>query len=89
VDIERLLRTLRRLIHLGHSVLAIEHNLQFLAACDWIVDLGPGGGEKGGAIVAEGPPVEVRRNPASLTGRFLAELAPPKPPDSRRALGTK
>jgi excinuclease ABC subunit A len=88
VDIERLLATLRRLIHLGHSVLAIEHNLQFLAVCDWIVDLGPGGGEQGGAIVAEGPPEEVRRNPSSLTGKFLAELAPPNPPDSRRAVVT-
>jgi excinuclease ABC subunit A len=88
VDVERLLATLRRLIHLGHSVLAIEHNLQFLAVCDWIVDLGPGGGEKGGAIVAEGPPEELRRNPSSLTGKFLAELAPPNPPDSRRAVVT-
>jgi excinuclease ABC subunit A len=85
VDIERLLATLRRLILLGHSVLAIEHNLQFLAACDWIVDLGPGGGDQGGAVVAEGSPEEIRRCPASLTGRFLAELAPPPPPESRRA----
>jgi excinuclease ABC subunit A len=84
-DIERLLKTLGRLIHLGHSVLAIEHNLQFLAACDWIIDLGPGGGEKGGAIVAEGTPEEIRHNPSSLTGRFLAELALPTPPDTRRA----
>jgi len=84
-DVERLLATLRRLILLGHSVLAIEHNLQFLAACDWIVDLGPGGGERGGSIVAEGPPEEIRRAGASVTGRFLAELAPPVPPDSRRA----
>jgi excinuclease ABC subunit A len=89
VDVERLLQTLRRLIHLGHSVLAIEHNLQLLSACDWIVDLGPGGGEKGGAIVAEGPPEELRRNPSSLTGQFLAELAPPPPPDTRRAGMTK
>jgi excinuclease ABC subunit A len=88
VDVERLLATLRRLIHLGHSVLAIEHNLQFLAVCDWIVDLGPGGGEKGGAIVAEGPPEELWRNPSSLTGKFLAELASPNPPDSRRAVVT-
>ncbi len=88
-DVERLLRTLRRLIHLGHSVLVIEHNLQLLAACDWIVDLGPGGGENGGAIVAEGPPEEVRKNPSSLTGRFLAELAPPTAPDPLRAGATK
>ncbi|HEV8118055.1 MAG TPA: hypothetical protein VGQ32_05995, partial [Thermoanaerobaculia bacterium] len=84
-DVERLLGTFRRLILLGHSIVAIEHNLQFLCACDWIVDLGPGGGERGGRLVAEGPPEEIRRSAASVTGSFLAELAPPPPPDSRRA----
>jgi excinuclease ABC subunit A len=84
-DIERLLKTLRRLILLGHSVLAIEHNLQFLTASDWIVDLGPGGGDQGGRLVAEGPPEEIRRIPASLTGRFLAELAPEPSPEPRDA----
>jgi len=84
-DIERLLATLRRLILLGHSVLAIEHNLQFLTACDWLVDLGPGGGERGGSLVAEGTPDDIRRCGASVTGRFLAEVAPPPPPESRRA----
>ncbi len=84
-DIERLLQTLRRLILLGHSVIAIEHNLQFLAASDWIVDLGPGGGDRGGRIVAEGPPEEIRRLPASLTGRFLAEIAPQPSPEPREA----
>ena len=87
-DIERLLKTLRRLILLGHSVLAIEHNLQFLAASDWIVDLGPGGGDSGGRLVAEGPPEEIRGIPASLTGRFLAELAPEPSPEPRKAKGT-
>jgi excinuclease ABC subunit A len=74
-DVERLLATFRRLISLGHSVVSIEHHLQFLAASDWIIDLGPGGGEQGGQIVAEGTPEELRRQPSSLTGRFLAELA--------------
>jgi excinuclease ABC subunit A len=87
-DIERLLKTLRRLILLGHSVVAIEHNLQFLAASDWIVDLGPGGGDSGGRLVAEGPPEEIRRIPASVTGRFLAELAPEPSPEPRKARGT-
>jgi excinuclease ABC subunit A len=87
-DIERLLKTLRRLILLGHSVIAIEHNLQFLAASDWIVDLGPGGGDLGGRIVGEGPPEEIRRIPASVTGRFLAELAPEPTPEPRKARGT-
>ncbi len=90
VDVERLLRTLRRLITLGHSVIAVEHHLQFLAASDWIIDLGPGGGRDGGTVVAEGSPEEIRRATASVTGRFLAELAPrpagepPLPAASRR-----
>ncbi|MGH9366447.1 MAG: excinuclease ABC subunit UvrA [Thermoanaerobaculia bacterium] len=78
-DVERLLSTFRRLLSRGHSIVAIEHHLEFLASADWIVDLGPGGGEEGGRIVAEGPPEEIRRNPASLTGKFLAEMAPPPP----------
>jgi excinuclease ABC subunit A len=88
LDIDRLLKTLRRLILLGHSVLSIEHNLQFLAASDWIVDLGPGGGDRGGRIVAEGSPEEIRRIPGSLTGRFLAELAPEPSPQPRKATVT-
>ncbi|HSS44006.1 MAG TPA: excinuclease ABC subunit UvrA, partial [Thermoanaerobaculia bacterium] len=84
VDVERLLKTLRRLISLGHSVLSIEHHLDFLAISDWIVDLGPGGGKDGGRIVAEGPPEEIRRSPASITGRFLAERMPPPPPEERK-----
>jgi excinuclease ABC subunit A len=79
-DVDRLLATLRGLISRGHSVVAIEHHLDFLNASDWIIDLGPGGGSAGGRIVAEGPPEELRRSPASLTGQFLAELAPPTPP---------
>ncbi len=79
LDVDRLLTTLRRLISLGHSVIAIEHNLQFLAASDWLIDLGPGGGHDGGQIVAEGSPEDVRRVAESVTGRFLAELAPDSP----------
>jgi excinuclease ABC subunit A len=82
-DVDRLLGTLRRLITLGHSVIAVEHNLQFLEASDWIVDLGPGGGRDGGRLVAEGSPEDLRRSPASVTGRFLAEVGPqPNPAPS-------
>ncbi|HYB53585.1 MAG TPA: excinuclease ABC subunit A, partial [Thermoanaerobaculia bacterium] len=88
-DVERLLATFRRLLLRGHSILAIEHHLEFLAAADWILDLGPGGGEAGGRLVAEGPPEEIRRSPASLTGKFLAEMAPPPPPGSRRAADSR
>ena len=80
-DVEKLLATFRRLLLRGHSIIAIEHHLEFLAAADWIVDLGPGGGVEGGRVVAEGTPEEVRKNPASVTGKFLAEMASP-PPDA-------
>jgi excinuclease ABC subunit A len=73
-DVDRLLGTLRRLITLGHSVIAVEHNLQFLEASDWIVDLGPGGGRDGGRLVAEGTPDDLRRAAGSVTGKFLAEV---------------
>ena len=71
-DVDRLVATLRRLIARGHSVLAVEHHLGFLEASDWILELGPGGGDEGGRLIAEGPPAEIARNPKSLTGRFLA-----------------
>ncbi|HEX5134567.1 MAG TPA: excinuclease ABC subunit UvrA [Thermoanaerobaculia bacterium] len=82
-DVERLLGTFRRLISRGHSVIAVEHHLEFLATSDWIIDLGPGGGDEGGRIVAEGTPDEIRRSPASLTGRFLAEGKTSPPPEER------
>jgi excinuclease ABC subunit A len=72
-DVDRLLATLRRLIARGHSVLAVEHHLGFLEACDWIVELGPGGGVAGGRVVAEGTPDDIRANPKSVTGPFLAQ----------------
>jgi excinuclease ABC subunit A len=90
-DVDRLLGTFRRLISRGHSVVAVEHHLEFLASSDWIIDLGPGGGDQGGSIVAEGPPEEIRRSPASLTGRFLAETSPTPPPsgEGRQRAGQK
>ena len=84
VDVQRLLATFRRLLTRGHSIVAIEHHLEFLAAADWIIDLGPGGGDRGGRIVAEGPPEEIRRSPDSVTGKFLAGVAPLPPEDTRR-----
>jgi len=76
-DVDRLIGTLRRIIARGHSVLAIEHHLGFLEASDWIIELGPGGGDEGGRVVAEGPPPEIRKNPKSLTGRFLSGPSAP------------
>jgi excinuclease ABC subunit A len=70
-DVERLLDVLHRLVDAGNTVVIIEHNLDVIKTADWIIDLGPEGGELGGEIVAEGPPEEVVRVPASYTGQFL------------------
>ncbi|MFC5609055.1 excinuclease ABC subunit UvrA [Variovorax soli] len=72
-DIARLMRALRKLLDAGHSLVVIEHNLDVIRASDWLVDLGPEGGEGGGQIVAEGTPEQVRENRASLTGAALAD----------------
>ncbi|MGO9932070.1 MAG: excinuclease ABC subunit A, partial [Steroidobacteraceae bacterium] len=72
-DVAKLLRAFRRLIGAGHSVLVIEHNMDVIRAADWIIDLGPEGGEAGGGIVCVGTPSEVMRSAASHTGRALAE----------------
>ncbi|MCQ4949120.1 excinuclease ABC subunit UvrA [Bittarella massiliensis (ex Durand et al. 2017)] len=71
-DVDGFLRLLTRLVEGGSTAVVVEHDLQFIAACDWVIDLGPGGGEEGGRLVAAGTPEEVARTPASLTGRHLA-----------------
>jgi excinuclease ABC subunit A len=63
---------LDRLVEGGNTVVVIEHNLDVIKCADWVIDLGPEGGEEGGRVVAEGTPEEVARDPASHTGRFLA-----------------
>jgi excinuclease ABC subunit A len=70
-DIETLLAVLNRLVDMGNTVLVIEHNLDVIKNADWIIDLGPDGGDAGGRIVAEGTPEEVAANSASATGKFL------------------
>jgi excinuclease ABC subunit A len=72
-DIAKLLRAFRRLIDAGHSLLVIEHNLDVIAAADWLIDLGPEGGDAGGEIVCEGTPRDVMKNARSHTGRALKE----------------
>jgi excinuclease ABC subunit A len=72
-DIAKLLAAFRRLIELGATVLIIEHNLDVLKSADWMIDLGPEGGDAGGLVVAAGPPEEIAANPQSYTGKFLAE----------------
>jgi len=71
-DVAKLLRAFRKLLVAGHSLLVIEHNLDVIRAADWIIDLGPEGGERGGEIVCAGTPGEVRAEPRSFTGRALA-----------------
>ena len=71
-DVHNLLNVLNRLVALGHTVLVIEHNLEVIKVADWVIDLGPEGGDRGGHIVAQGAPEQVAANPDSFTGRFLA-----------------
>jgi excinuclease ABC subunit A len=70
-DVDNLLRVLNRLVDKGHTVLVIEHNLEVVKQADWIIDLGPEGGDAGGRIIAEGSPEDIAANPASYTGQFL------------------
>ncbi|HKM56833.1 MAG TPA: excinuclease ABC subunit UvrA [Isosphaeraceae bacterium] len=70
-DINKLLAAFRKLIEAGASVLIIEHNLDVLKTADWIIDLGPEGGDAGGHVVAAGPPEQIAKNSASYTGRYL------------------
>ena len=76
-DVQRLLDVLGRLVDAGNTVVVIEHNLDVIKTADWLVDLGPEGGEGGGEIVATGTPEEVAAAAGSYTGRFLAELVEP------------
>ena len=71
-DVAKLLRAFRKLLVAGHSLLVIEHNLDVIRAADWIIDLGPEGGERGGEIVCAGTPAQVRGEPRSFTGQALA-----------------
>jgi excinuclease ABC subunit A len=74
VDIQKLLTAFRKLIDGGASILVIEHNLDIIKSADWIIDLGPEGGEQGGHVVATGTPEQVARNARSHTGKYLARV---------------
>jgi len=77
-DVEKLLNILHLLVDRGNTVLIIEHNLEVIKTADWIIDLGPEGGEEGGYIIAEGPPEEIMKNPISYTGKFLKKVLLPE-----------
>jgi excinuclease ABC subunit A len=96
-DVRKLLEVLHALVDQGNSVVVIEHNLEVIKTADWILDLGPEGGDGGGRIVAEGTPEDIARSKESHTGRFLVALmpqpkikpkakpaAPPQPPKGRK-----
>jgi excinuclease ABC subunit A len=73
-DVEKLLEVLHRLVEGGNTVLVIEHNLDYIKTADWIVDLGPEGGDRGGRIIAEGTPEKIAATPGSATGEYLARV---------------
>jgi excinuclease ABC subunit A len=73
-DITRLLTVLNQLVEEGNTVLIVEHHLDVIKCADWVIDLGPGGGESGGHIVAQGPPEKIADTPQSLTGQYLKLL---------------
>jgi len=73
-DVNKLLGVLNRLVDTGNTVVVIEHNLDVIKSSDWVIDMGPEGGFRGGTLVAEGTPEEVAKNKASYTGTFLAEI---------------
>jgi len=70
-DVKKLIQVLQRLVDRGNTVVVIEHNLDVIKCADWIIDLGPEGGDRGGYIVAEGTPQQIIENPRSYTGRYL------------------
>jgi excinuclease ABC subunit A len=84
-DVRKLLLVLNRLVEAGNTVLVVEHHLDVVKTADWVVDLGPEGGEAGGELVAEGTPEQIAQASGSYTGKFLRELLPR--PNGRSASG--
>ncbi|MFO7309197.1 MAG: excinuclease ABC subunit UvrA [Pseudomonadota bacterium] len=83
-DVAKLLEVLHELVDQGNTVVVIEHNLEVIKTADWVIDMGPEGGDGGGTIVAEGPPEAICKVPASHTGRFLAEVLARRPLRNRK-----
>ena len=73
-DVSKLLAAFRKLIDTGGSIVVIEHNLDVIKTADWVIDLGPEGGGRGGEVVVAGPPETVAQNPNSYTGKWLARI---------------
>ena len=79
-DVHKLLDVVQRLVDKGNSVLMIEHNLDVIRCADWVVDLGPEGGDRGGELIAQGTPEQVALVPQSYTGQYLARVLQQHPP---------
>ena len=78
-DVAKLLEVLHELTDQGNTVVVIEHNLEVIKTADWVIDLGPEGGDGGGEVVAQGTPEDIARSPRSHTGRFLSEVMQRRP----------
>src|SRR5262249_21629214 len=78
-DLRKLLEVLGRLVDAGNTVVVIEHNLDVIRAADWVIDLGPEGGEAGGRVIATGTPETIAQSAASHTGRFLRAVGSAQP----------
>jgi len=81
-DVHKLMDVIQRLVDKGNSVICIEHNLDVIRCSDWIIDLGPEGGNKGGQIVVTGTPEDVAQHETSHTGRYLKQVLEQHPPES-------
>jgi excinuclease ABC subunit A len=73
-DVRKLLEVLHAVVEQGNTVVVIEHNLEVIKTADWILDLGPEGGDKGGEVVAQGTPEDVAKEPRSFTGHYLKDV---------------
>jgi excinuclease ABC subunit A len=82
-DVHKLLDVLQRLADMGNSIVVIEHNLDVIRCSDWVIDLGPEGGNRGGELIAAGTPEEVAQNPRSFTGQYLKKVLAQHPPSAR------
>jgi excinuclease ABC subunit A len=78
-DVKKLLELLNRLIDLGNTIVVVEHNLDVIKCADYVIDLGPEGGARGGEVVAQGTPEEIARVVNSITGQYLKPLLEPRP----------
>jgi excinuclease ABC subunit A len=83
-DVHKLLDVVQRLVDKGNSVIMIEHNLDMIRCCDWVIDLGPEGGDRGGEIIAEGTPEQVAANKGSYTGKYLKDVLLQHPPVKKK-----